>query len=225
MRELLSAQNLDIQDRAREVAEKYVRPRAAELDRTGEYGWDIVQALKDYELMGLWIPEEYGGGGLGVLDLCLAVEQLSRACGGIGVIYSVNALGSFPIIVGGTEEQKQKYLPGIASGDTLVAFGLSEKPSGSDAGSLRTEAIRDGDVYVLNGHKKWNTNGDVASVYTIYALTDPPRGVRGISAFLLERDTPGFEVGKREESSTSPTAGCRRLSCSAARRAAGSGTP
>jgi butyryl-CoA dehydrogenase len=199
MRELLTAQNLDIQDRAREVAEKYVRPRAAELDRTGEYGWDIVQALKDYELMGLWIPEEYGGGGVGVLDLCLAVEQLSRACGGIGVIYSVNALGSFPIIVGGTEEQKQKYLPGIASGNTLVAFGLSEKPSGSDAGSLRTEAIRDGDDYVLNGHKKWNTNGDVASVFTIYALTDPPRGVRGISAFLLERDTPGFEVGKREE--------------------------
>jgi butyryl-CoA dehydrogenase len=199
MRELLSKQNLDYMDRAREVAEKYVRPRAAELDRSGEYGWDIIQALKDYELMGIWIPEEYGGHGAGVLDLCLVVEQLSRACGGFGVVYSVNALGSFPIILNGTEEQKQKYLPDIASGDDLVAFGLSEKPSGSDAGSLRTEAIRDGDDYVLNGQKKWNTNGGVASVFTIFALTDPSKGMRGISAFILERDTPGFEIGKREE--------------------------
>jgi butyryl-CoA dehydrogenase len=199
MRELLSKQNLDFQDRAREVAEKYIRPRAAELDRTGEYGWDILEALKDYGLMGLWIPEEYGGGGAGVLDLCLVVEQLSRADGGIGVSYAVNALGSFPIILGGTEEQKEKYLPGVASGENLIAFGLSEKPSGSDAGSLRTTAIRDGDDYVINGHKKWNTNGGVASLFTIYALTDPSRGMRGISAFIVERDTPGFTVGKRED--------------------------
>ena len=199
MRELLSEQNLDYQDRAREVAEKYVRPRAAELDRTGEYGWDILEALKSYGLTGIWIPKEYGGQGSGVLDMCLVVEQLSRACGGVGVAYAVNALGSFPIILGGTDEQKQKYLPGIAAGEQLIAFGLSEKASGSDAGSLRTTALRDGDDYVLNGHKKWNTNGGVASVFTIYALTDPDKGMRGISAFLLERDTPGFEVGKREE--------------------------
>jgi butyryl-CoA dehydrogenase len=199
MRELLSKKCQDYQDRAREVAEKHIRPRAAELDRSGEYGWDIVQALKDYELMGIWIPEEYGGHGTGVLEMCLVVEQISRACGGFGVVYSVNALGSFPIVLGGTEEQKQKYLPGIASGDDLVAFGLSEKPSGSDAGSLRTTAIRDGDEYILNGHKKWNTNGEVASVFTVFALTDPDRGMRGISAFIVERNTPGFEVGKREE--------------------------
>ncbi len=199
MRELLSQQNLDYQDRAREVAEKYVRPRAAELDRTGEYGWDILEALKSYGLTGIWIPEEYGGQGSGVLDMCLVVEQLSRACGGVGVAYAVNALGSFPIVLGGTDEQKQKYLPGIAAGEKLIAFGLSEKASGSDAGSLRTHALRDGDDYVLNGHKKWNTNGGVASVFTIYALTDPDKGMRGISAFLLDRDTPGFTVGKREE--------------------------
>jgi butyryl-CoA dehydrogenase len=186
-------------ERAREVAEKYVRPRAAELDRTGEYGWDILEALKSYELTGVWIPEEYGGKGGGVLDLCLIVEQISRACGGVGVAYAINALGSFPIILGGTDEQKEKYLPPIASGESLIAFGLSEKASGSDAGSLRTTAIRDGDEYVLNGHKKWNTNGGVASLFTIYALTEPDKGMRGISAFIIEKDTPGFTVGKRED--------------------------
>jgi butyryl-CoA dehydrogenase len=199
MHELLSKKNIDFMERAREVAEKYVRPRAAELDRTGEYGWDILEALKSYELTGAWIPKEYGGKGAGVLDLCLIVEQLSRACGGVGVCFAVNALGSFPIILGGTEEQKEKYLPPIASGEKLIAFGLSEKASGSDAGSLRTTAIQDDDHYVLNGHKKWNTNGGVASLFTIYALTDPDRGMRGISPLIVEKDTPGFSIGKRED--------------------------
>ncbi len=199
MHELLTTQNMEYLERAREVAEKYVRPRAAELDRTAEYGWDILEALKSYELTGIWIPEEYGGHGTGVLDMVLVVEQLSRACGGVGVAYAVNALGSFPIILGGTEEQKERYLPKIASGEFLIAFGLSEKASGSDAGSLRTTAIRDGDAYVINGEKKWNTNGGVASVYTVYALTDPDKGIRGISGFLVDRDTPGFEIGKRED--------------------------
>jgi len=199
MDELLSQQNIEYRDRAREVAETYVRPRAAELDRSGEYGWEILEALKEYKLTGIWIPEEYGGHGAGVLDLCLVVEQLSRACGGIGVAYAVNALGSFPIILGGTEEQKKKYLPPIAAGEKLIAFGLSEKPSGSDAGSLRTTAVRDGDHYIINGEKKWNTNGAVASYYVVYALTDPSKGMRGISAIIVERDTPGFTVGKRED--------------------------
>jgi butyryl-CoA dehydrogenase len=199
MNELLTAENIDYMERAREVAEKFVRPRAAELDRTGEYGWDILEALKSYELTGAWIPKKYGGHDAGVLNLCLIVEQLSRACGGVGVAFAVNALGSFPIIIGGTEEQKEKYLPPIAKGEKLIAFGLSEKPSGSDAGSLRTSALQDGDDYVLNGHKKWNTNGGVASFFTIYALTEPDKGIRGISPFILERDTPGFTVGKREE--------------------------
>ena len=124
MQELLSKQNLDFQERAREVAEKHVRPVAAELDRTGEYGWSIREALKSYGLTGVWVPKDYGGDGAGVLDLCLVVEQLSRACGGVGVAYAVNALGSFPIILGGTDEQKQKYLPLIAKGESLIAFGL-----------------------------------------------------------------------------------------------------
>jgi alkylation response protein AidB-like acyl-CoA dehydrogenase len=199
MSEGLSAKTLDYKERAREVAEKYVRPAAAELDRTGEYGWDILEALKKYELTGIWIPSEYGGQDGGVIDLCVVVEELSRACGGIGVAFAVNALGSFPIILGGTEEQKQKYLPPVAKGEKLIAFGLSEKASGSDAGSLITTAIKDGDEYVLNGEKKWNTNGGVAEFFTIYALTDPSKGMRGISAFIVERDTPGFTVGKRED--------------------------
>ncbi len=199
MSDQLSKESLEYQARAREVAEKYIRPVAAEHDRTGEYAWDVVEALKKYELTGLWIPKEYGGHGRGVLDLCLVVEQLSRACGGIGVAYAVNALGSFPIILGGTEEQKHKYLPPIAKGEKLVAFGLSEKASGSDAGSLITTGIKEGDEYVLNGEKKWNTNGQVASYFTVYALTDPSKGIRGISAFILDRDTPGFTVGKRED--------------------------
>ena len=199
MDELPSKQNIEYRDRAREVAEKYVRPQAAELDRSGEYGWEILEALKKYELTGIWIPKEYGGHGAGVMDLCLVVEQLSRACGGIGVAYAVNALGSFPIILGGTEEQKKTYLPAIAAGEKLIAFGLSEKPSGSDAGSLRTTALRDGEHYIINGEKKWNTNGAVASTYVVYALTDPSKGMRGISAIIVDRDTPGFTVGKRED--------------------------
>jgi butyryl-CoA dehydrogenase len=199
MSELLSKENLDYIERAREVAEKYVRPKAAELDQTREYGWDILDALKSYELTGAWIPKEYGGHDAGVLNLCLIVEQLSRACGGVGVAFAVNALGSFPIILGGTDEQKEKYLPPIAKGESLIAFGLSEKASGSDAGSLRTTAVADGDDYVINGHKKWNTNGGVASTFTIYALTQPDKGMRGISAFIVDRDTSGFSVGKRED--------------------------
>ncbi|MEJ2580659.1 MAG: acyl-CoA dehydrogenase family protein [Acidobacteriota bacterium] len=199
MSELLSKENLDYIERAREVAEKYVRPKAAELDQTREYGWDILEALKSYELTGAWIPKEYGGHDAGVLNLCLIVEQLSRACGGVGVAFAVNALGSFPIILGGTDEQKEKYLPPIAKGESLIAFGLSEKASGSDAGSLRTTAVADGDDYVINGHKKWNTNGGVASTFTIYALTQPDKGMRGISAFIVDRDTSGFSVGKRED--------------------------
>ncbi|MCB9377812.1 MAG: acyl-CoA dehydrogenase family protein [Holophagales bacterium] len=199
MHELLPKRAQDYRERAREVAERAVRPIAAELDRTGEYPWSVIQALRDAGLMGIWIPEEYGGQGAGVLDLCVVVEELSRACGGVGVAYAVNALGSFPIILGGTDEQKRRWLPVVASGEKLIAFGLSEKASGSDAGSLRTRATLDGDQYVIDGDKKWNTNGNAASIYTIYASTRPDRGSRGISPIVVEKGTPGFEIGKRED--------------------------
>jgi len=199
MKELLPERAREYKERAHEVAEGAVRPVAAELDRTGEYPWSVVEALKDAELMGIWIPEEYGGQGAGVLDLCVVVEELSRACGGVGVAYAVNALGSFPIILGGTEEQKQRWLPRVASGESLIAFGLSEMASGSDAGSLRTRAVLDGDSYVVDGDKKWNTNGGAASLYTVYCSTRPDRGSRGISPIVIEKGTPGFEIGKRED--------------------------
>ncbi len=199
MKELLGAKTQEYQAKAREVAEKYVRPVAAELDRTGEYPWSVIAALKEYDLMGIWVPAEYGGHGAGVLDMCVVVEQLSRACGGVGVAYAVNALGSFPIVLGGTEEQKRRYLPAITTGEKLIAFGLSEKASGSDAGSLRAKAVKDGDGYVVDGDKKWTTNANAATIYTVYASTNPERGTRGASAFIVEKDTPGFEIGKREQ--------------------------
>jgi len=198
-RELLSRQNIDFAERAREVAEQHIRPVAAKHDVEATYPWSVQQAIKDAGLSGVWIPEEYGGAGGTILDLCLVVEQFSRACGGMGVAYAVNALGSFPILLGGTDAQKSRWLPGIAAGDKLISFGLSEKDAGSDAGSMVTKAERDGDGYVINGLKKWNTGGAVASLNTIFAVTSPGRGARGISAFVVEAGTPGYKVGKKED--------------------------
>ncbi|MGE5176088.1 MAG: acyl-CoA dehydrogenase family protein [Hyphomicrobiales bacterium] len=195
----LSQQNLMWRERAREVAEKAVRPLAAKYDRLQEYPWEIKDALAEAGLMGVWIPKEYGGSGGGVIDLCICVEELSRACGGVGVLYAVNALGSFPILVGGSDEQKRRYLPLIAQGKKLISFGLSEKFAGSDAASLRASAVKDGDHYVLNGEKKWNTNGGAADLYTVFAVTEPNSKSRRISAFLVEKGTPGFRIGKVED--------------------------
>ncbi len=199
IRELLSKQNIDFMERAREVAETHVRPIAAQHDVEQTYPWSFQKAIKDAGLSGVWIPKKYGGAGGTVLDLCLVVEQISRACGGMGVAYAVNALGSFPIVLGGSEEQKSRWLPGIASGDKLISFGLSEKDAGSDAGSMITKAEKDGDHYVINGEKKWNTGGAVASYNTIFAVTSPGRGARGISAFVVEAGTAGYRVGKHED--------------------------
>jgi len=199
MDELLTKENLELREMVRDIANKYVRPVAAELDRTGEYPWDVIKALQQNGLMGVWIPKEYGGKGLGILNLCLTVEELSKACGGVGVAYAVNALGSFPILLGGTEEQKKKYLPQIAEGKKLIAFCLSEKNAGSDAGSLKARAeMRDG-MYVLNGSKKWTTNANAATIYSVFTSTNPDKGTRGITAFIVEKGTPGFTIGKRED--------------------------
>jgi alkylation response protein AidB-like acyl-CoA dehydrogenase len=196
---MLTPMQIDLRTRARELAQTVMKPVAAKYDVEQTYPWEVQQAIQAAGLSGVWIPKAYGGMGGGVLDLCLVVEEFSRACGGMGVGYAVNALGSFPIMVGGTDEQKQRFLPDIAAGDKLVAFGLSEKDAGSDAGSMQTAATRDGDHYVLNGEKKWNTGGAVASLNTIFAVTNPGRGARGISAFLVEKDAPGYRVGKHED--------------------------
>jgi len=199
--ELHTPAQVDLQARARELAETVMRPVAAKYDEEQTYPWEVQEAIRDAGLSGVWIPEEYGGLGGGVLDLCIVVEEFSRACGGMGVGFAVNALGSFPILIGGTDEQKERWLPPIAAGTKLIAFGLSEKEAGSDAGSMKTRATLEGDCYVLNGEKKWNTGGAVASLNTIFAVTNPDRGARGISAFVLEVDDglPGYRVGKHED--------------------------
>jgi len=196
---LLSDRQIEWRDRARDVARRVVLPNAWKYDRLQEYPWEIKQALAEAGLMKVWIPEEYGGAGGGVLDLCVVVEELSRCCGGTGVLFAVNALGSFPILIAGTDEQKQKYLPPIASGEKLIAFGLSEKNAGSDAGGIACTAKQDGDDYVLNGTKKWNTNGPAADLNTIFAVTDPESRSRRLSAFLLEKEMDGYRVGYIED--------------------------
>jgi butyryl-CoA dehydrogenase len=198
----LTEENLHWQAKARDVADRVVRPLARKYDLAQEYPWEIKEAIADARLFSVWIPERYGGSGTGdwnVLNLCLVIEELSRACGGVGVLFAVNALGSFPILVGGTEEQKERYLPQIARGETLIAFCLSEKGSGSDAQSLRVRGVKDGDGWRIHGEKKWTTNGGAANLYTVFAVTDPASRSRRISAFLVEKDDPGFSVGKVED--------------------------
>ena len=187
-----------IRDLAQQIAEEKIVPVRAELDETGEFPWEIIKVLAQSDMLGLFIPEEYGGLGKGCLELCIAVEELSRACVGVSTSYAANALGTFPLLLFGTDDQKKKYLPEIAAGKKLVAFGLTEANAGSDAGGIQTTARLDGDYYVLNGTKQWMTNGSVADVYTIIAITDKSKGPRGASAFIVEKGTPGFSFGKKE---------------------------
>lgn len=186
-------------EKAREFSERFVRPVAAKYDRLQEYPWEVKSKLAEHGFMGVWIPKEYGGQGGGVLDLCVVVEEIARGCGGMGVMYAVNALGSFPIILGGTEAQKRKYLPEIAAGRKLIAFGLSERGAGSDAGGLSTRAVVDGGTITVDGDKKWTTNGGAADVYTVFAVSDPESRSRRISGVIVEKGDPGFEIGRAED--------------------------
>jgi len=187
-----------IREIAAKIAREKILPRRTELDESQEFPWDIVKVLADSNLFGIYIEEHYGGTGGGVLDLCIAVEELSRVCGGIALCLAATALGTFPLILFGSESQKKKYLPDIAAGKTIVAFALTEPGAGSDAGAIQTAARKDGDSYVLNGTKQWITNGGEAAVYTVIAMTDKARGSRGASAFIVEKGMPGFEFGKKE---------------------------
>jgi butyryl-CoA dehydrogenase len=184
---------------AREIADKHVRPAAAKYDKAQEYNWEAARAVAEAGLFKTFIPTEYGGHGAGILALAMVTEELAKADSGFGVAFAVNALGSFPIILGGTEEQKQKWLPQIARGEKMVAFCLSEKNAGSDAASLSVTAEEDGDEYVICGEKKWTTNGGVADIYSVFAVTDPTSKSRRISAIVVEKGTPGFEVKKVED--------------------------
>ncbi|MFT7464738.1 MAG: alkylation response protein AidB-like acyl-CoA dehydrogenase [Pseudohongiellaceae bacterium] len=196
---VISEEALHWKEVAHKVAEEVIRPIAKHYDEIQEYPEEVRQAYVENGLLGVWIPKEYGGHGAGVVALCMVIEEISRACGGSGVAYAVNALGSFPILVGGTEEQKKHFLPQVASGDKMIAFCLSEKFAGSDAGGMQCRARLEGDEWVINGEKKWTTNGGVAGLHTVFAVTDPKSKSRRISAFVVESGTPGFSVQKVED--------------------------
>lgn len=190
-------EQLMIKDLCRQIAEEKIKPVRAEHDESGEFPWEIVKILAESDLFGVSLPEEYGGMGGGVMETVIAVEELSKACGGISLAMAATGLGTYPILISGSPEQKAKYLPRIASG-TLAAFGLTEPEAGSDAGGLQTTATKDGNEYILNGTKQWITNGGEAEINTVIALTDKSKGARGASAFIVEKGTPGFTFGKKE---------------------------
>ena len=187
-----------IQKIARKIAEEKVVPVRAELDETGQFPWAIMKNCAETGLFGVSIPEEYGGIGGGILENCIVVEELSKACLGVSVSYAASLLGTYPILLGASEEQKKKYIPQIASGKKLGAFGLTEANAGSDAQGIRTEAKKVGDEYILNGTKQWITNGGEADIYTVIAMTDKSKGGRGATAFILEKGMEGFTFGKKE---------------------------
>ena len=196
---LLTEQQIMVRDLARKIAKEKVAPVAAEHDEKETFPWDIMKVMAESDLCGVYIEEKYGGLGGGAMELCLVTEELSRACGGIAICFAATALGTYPIILFGNDEQKQKYLPDIASGKKLAAFALTEAGAGSDAGAIATTARKEGDHYVLNGVKQWITNGGEAEVYTVIAMTDRAKGARGASAFIVEKGTPGFDFGKKEK--------------------------
>jgi len=201
MRHLLTEEQRTIQDLARTIAEEKVKPVRAKYDEEGVFPWDIVQELAKVDLFRVFVPAAYDGlveQGYGITNMCLVTEELSKACAGIALAFAGTALGAFPILLFGSEEQKHKYLTPMAAGKKLAAFGLTEPMAGSDAGSIRTTARREGDHYVLNGTKVFITNGGEADIYTTVALTQPEKGARGASCFIVEKGTPGFSFGKKE---------------------------
>ena len=188
-----------IRDLARKIARERVAPNAARYDEAEEYPEASIRALIEAGLYGIWVPEAYSGSAMGALALALACEEIAAACASTGTQYLDQALGGIPMMLAGTEEQKKRFLPALATGEQLCAYSLSEPAAGSDAAGLRTTAVRRGDHYVLNGSKQWCTNGDHADVITVFATVDPSKRARGVTAFLVEKDTPGFAVGKKEK--------------------------
>jgi alkylation response protein AidB-like acyl-CoA dehydrogenase len=187
-----------IRDLCRQIAQEKIKPIREHYDEANEFPHEIVKVFAEADICGLYIEEQFGGMGGGIMDLSIAVEELSKVCSGIALALAATALGTFPIILFGTDEQKKKYLPRIASGQSLAAFGLTEANAGSDAGGIRTTAVLDGDHYVLNGTKQWITNGGEAEIYSIVAITNKAKGPRGATAFIVEKGTPGFTFGKKE---------------------------
>jgi len=194
----LTEDQKSVQKLARKIAEDKIVPVRAELDETGEFPWAIMKNCAEAGLFGVSIPEAYGGLGGGSFENCIVVEELSKACLGVSVSYAASLLGAYPILLGGSEEQKKTYLSQIAGGKKLGAFGLTEANAGSDAQGIRTEAKKVGDEYILNGTKQWITNGGEAEIYTVIVMTDRSKGGRGATAFILEKGMEGFTFGKKE---------------------------
>jgi butyryl-CoA dehydrogenase len=194
----LTEQQEMIRDLCRQVAQEKIKPIREHYDEANEFPHEILKIFAQADLCGIYIEEKYSGLGGGVMDLSIAVEELSKVCSGIALSLAATALGTFPIILYGNEEQKQKYLPRVASGQSLSAFALTEANAGSDAGAIATTATKDGDDYILNGTKQWITNGGEAEIYSVVTKTDKSKGSRGATAFIVEKGTPGFTFGKKE---------------------------
>jgi alkylation response protein AidB-like acyl-CoA dehydrogenase len=194
----LTEEQREIRELVRTIAREKIAPRAAEIDKTAEFPWDVVEVFRENDLFGIMYDEEYGGIGESSLMTLVAIEEVSKVCATSGLIIAVQELGSLGIKLAGTAEQKQRFLPRLATGEWLAAYALTEPGSGSDSAAMRTTALREGDEYVLNGGKRFITSAGIASVYVVFAKTDPAKGHPGISAFVVEADTPGFEVGRIE---------------------------
>jgi alkylation response protein AidB-like acyl-CoA dehydrogenase len=196
--EPLSDEQREIRDLVRTLARERIAPRAAEIDESSEFPWDMVELFREHEIFGLPFEERYGGTGTGTLMVLVAIEEISKACATTGLILVLQELGSLALKNDGTEEQKERYLPLLARGEWLPAYALTEPGSGSDAAAMRSSARREGDEYVLNGSKRFITNAGVAGLYVVFAKTDPGSGHSGISAFLVESEAAGLEVGRIE---------------------------
>jgi alkylation response protein AidB-like acyl-CoA dehydrogenase len=194
----LSAEQRELRDLVRTLAQERIAPRAAEIDASHEFPWDVVELFREHGLFGLFFEQRWGGTGTGTLLALVAIEEISKVCATSGVILAVQDLGGLGLKLAGTEEQRERWLPRLAVGEVLGAYALTEAGSGSDSAAMRTTARRDGDVYVLDGSKRFITNAGVAGLYTVFAKTDPDAGHSGISAFLVEPDFPGFEVTRLE---------------------------
>ena len=196
--EPLTVEQIELRDLVRTLARDRIAPRAAEIDASHEFPWDVVELFREHEIFGLLFDQADGGTGTGTLLALAAIEEISKVCATSGLILAVQSLGSLGLELAGSEEQKVRFLPKLASGEWLAAYALTEAGSGSDSAAMRTTAVRDGDEYVLNGSKRFITNAGVATVYTVFAKTDPEAGHAGISAFVVEADTPGLEVARLE---------------------------
>jgi alkylation response protein AidB-like acyl-CoA dehydrogenase len=197
--DVLSDEQRELRDLVRTLARERIAPRAAEIDESHAFPWDVVELFRDQGIFGVLFDEEVGGTGTGTLLALVAIEEVSKVCATSGLILAVQELGSLGLKLGGTDEQREAWLPRLASGEVLCAYALTEAGSGSDSAAMRTSARLDGDEYVLDGTKRFITNAGVAGLYTVFAKTDPEAGHAGISAFLVEADRAGFEVARLEE--------------------------